>query len=690
MRTPQQPPSHRRPTRLERFHFGAAYYPEHWPESHWARHADLMAEASVSLARMAEFAWDRMEPSLGELRFDWLEAAIEGLAERGIATMLCTPTAAPPRWITASDPRMLRVDEDGKPMLHGSRQHASSCHEGFRVHSRRITEAMAQRFADNPAVVGWQTDNEFHCHFSEDHSEAAQSAFRAWCRDRYDGDIDRLNEDWGAAFWAQTYGDFDELLTPRDARPTHLNPTHRLRYCEFLSDATAAFQAEQVAILRQANPDWWVTHNGTFDHLDYRGAVGEPLDFFSDDVYPMFAGPEPADRAAWQAYRCDAVRAWSGNFFVPEHQCGAGAQPPYMLDSPTPAEFRQMALRTVAHGADGLLMFRWRSCPFGAEQYWQGVLDHDGRPRARYAAFKALGSEFANLGPKLTGTTVQLDAAVAGSDMQVTDGFAACGMAFPSPNDHAKTLHRSLWEDGYAVGVVHPSDNLDGVALYVMPSWPMFDPAWVAPLEAWVRAGGVLVVTAMTATRHMNNQVITATPPGVLAELCGVRVGEFAKRELPEDRPSFAIGSATATAEAWFEALEPETEAGTETLATWTGGQWAGAGQAAVTVRNLGAGKVLYVGTLPGADVWSAIKPWCLEAAGLRPTLPEAPRGIEAVIRADASEQRRVLFVFNHTDTEASIQLPKGATRVDDGSKPEESITLGAGGSAIFTLPPIV
>lgn len=36
--------SHKRPTPLHRFYFGAAYYPDHWPESWWADDADLPPE----------------------------------------------------------------------------------------------------------------------------------------------------------------------------------------------------------------------------------------------------------------------------------------------------------------------------------------------------------------------------------------------------------------------------------------------------------------------------------------------------------------------------------------------------------------------------------------------------------------------------------------------------------------------
>ena len=60
----------------QKIYFGAAYYPEHWPEEHWPEDIRLMQEAGMTVSRLAEFAWSTMEPAEGEFDFDWLEKAI--------------------------------------------------------------------------------------------------------------------------------------------------------------------------------------------------------------------------------------------------------------------------------------------------------------------------------------------------------------------------------------------------------------------------------------------------------------------------------------------------------------------------------------------------------------------------------------------------------------------------------------
>ena len=131
-----------------RLHLGAAYYPEHWPEERWAEEIRLMKEAHLSVARMAEFAWSSLEPSAGDFQMDWLERAIALLAENGIVSVLGTPTAAPPAWLTHANPDILAVDEYGRRAQHGNRCHYCVTSPDYHAASRSIVRAMAQRFAD--------------------------------------------------------------------------------------------------------------------------------------------------------------------------------------------------------------------------------------------------------------------------------------------------------------------------------------------------------------------------------------------------------------------------------------------------------------------------------------------------------------------------------------------------------------
>ena len=41
-------------------------------------------------------------------------------------------------------------------------------------------------------------------------------------------------------------------------------------------------------------------------------------------------------------------------------------------------------MQSIAHGADAIVYFHWRSCAMGTEQYWHGLLPHSGIPKRNY------------------------------------------------------------------------------------------------------------------------------------------------------------------------------------------------------------------------------------------------------------------------------------------------------------------
>jgi len=668
--------SHRQPTTLTEFLYGSPYYPEHWDQATRAGDPELLRAAGWNVVRMAEFAWDLMEPEEGRFDFALFDDTIERMAAHGIRTIMCTPTAAPSRWLTVRHPEVLRVDERGRPLSHGSRQHASHLSSVFRAHSRRITRAMADHYAGNPHVIGWQTDNEMHCHFSEDHSPAAQAFFVEFLRRRFGGEIGELNRAWGTAFWAQTYAAFEDVPTPKPDCPTYLNPAHVLDYRRCLAHGAACFQRDQVEILRAANARWWVTHNGCFRLIDYSGEFGADLDFLGYDSYPSFEH-NPETRRFGQAFNMDYARAFSGNMLILEQQSGPGGQGDYFLDNPEPGEMRRLAYVNIARGADGILFFRERSCRFGAEEYWCGVLDHDNVPRRRYREAAQFGAELARVGPAVLGTSVEVSVGVAGADFASQWGHQPITLGLPSPRNVAETIHGHFYALGHAVGCVHPGDSLAGLSVYFVPHFAVFDPAWISGWTRWVEAGGVLVIGARTGSKDLNNNVVAETFPGALRPLVGATVEEYGRQNRPDKRPlTMGFAQGEVRTEWWYEALRPDAD--TDVVARWQGRHLTG--EAAVTSRRIGRGAVLYVGTYFTAEVVAAIEP-VLNQMGALPELAVPMPGVETVVRSGAG--KRLRFFINHNGTPSRVVLPSDGHELISDVPVAGEINLAAGEVAV-------
>ena len=657
------------------FLFGVAYYPEHDLPEHLSQDDDRLRAAKVNVVRMGEFAWDRIEPQEGRFDFALFDEHIDRLGTAGIKTILCTPTATPPAWLTRGYPEVLQVDANGRTMEHGSRQHASLASLRFREFSRRVTRALAEHYATNPHVIGWQTDNEIYCHFSEDYSAAAQAAFREFLLEKY-GNIAALNEAWGTSFWAQTYGSFAEVNPPFQLRPAQENPGQRLDFLLFTSRKAVVFQRDQVEILRAANPGWWITHNGVFRNLDYREFAGD-LDFMAVDVYPMLAfmdAPEERSPAAFPARLLARTRSICGRFIVTELQSGPGGQGDWMSATPEPGQMRLFAWQAVAHGADGVLHFRWRTCRFGAEEYWEGVLDHDNVPRRRFDELCREGAEFAAWGNEIAGTAVTPDVGVLFDQGLMEFGHRPITHGLPSPWDVADAIFAAGWQTGYNVGYVHPLDCLDSCRLLFLCSNAIVTAEVVAALTGWVRRGGTLVVLARSGTKDALGRVHPDTPPGLLAELAGCSVEEHSKINTPALTGSasltFRWGELTCAEHLWREVLKP---AGGSVVATWQEGRFAGT--PAVIEHRTGAGRCFYVGTYASTPLAAAWLPELARAAKVEPLIRDLPAGVEVARRTGSGQA--FTFVLNHTAEPAVVgNVPAGTDILTGAKVAQGTVTL--------------
>ncbi len=368
---------------------GTCYYPEHWSPSLWKEDARRMVEAGLSLVRIGEFAWSRLEPTPRQYQFDWMDETIEILGQAGLKVVLGTPTATPPRWMIDRYPDMLALDLEGRVRKFGSRRHYCFSHEGYKSECAIIVEKLAKHYGSNPYVAAWQTDNEYGCHDTTiSYSAASRDSFQKWLLDRY-GDIDALNVAWGNVFWSMEYSEFGQIDLP-NLTVTEANPAHQLAFRRFSSDQVVAFNRLQVDILRR-HTQAPLTHNymgriTDFDHYK----LGGDLDIASWDSYPLgFLEDRVGAKAAhqkqfarqgdpdFQAFHHDLYRAvGKGRWWVMEQQPGPVNWAPFNPD-PLPGMLLLWTWEAFAHGAEVVCYFRWRQTPMAQEQMHAGLLRPD-------------------------------------------------------------------------------------------------------------------------------------------------------------------------------------------------------------------------------------------------------------------------------------------------------------------------
>lgn len=461
---------------------GVCYYPEHWPRERWQLDAALMQQLGLSVIRVGEFAWSRLESANGELHLDWLEEAIEILHAHELSVVLGTPTATPPRWMLDKHPDMLAVDAQGRVRDFGSRRHYCFSHEGYLNECKRIVKVLAERFGHHPAVIAWQTDNEYGCHdTSISYSSHALTAFRQWCQTHYET-IDLLNERWGNVFWSMEYDSFEQIGLPVGT-VTESNPAHQLAYWRFSSDQIKRFNKAQANILRQHSPGRDILHNFMGNYFDFdHHSVCEDLDVATWDNYPLGFLTRDTDIASedlpylrtghpdGSAFHHDLYRGCcNGRWWVMEQQPGPVNWAPYN-PSPLPGMVRLWGWEAFAHGAEVMSYFRWRQAPFAQEQTHTGLLLPDAQTDVAATEIEQLNQELLQL-PESADRQVQSPVAIVfsypGIAMQFIQQMGGRGFNAMS---FCQQLHSACRQWGVNVDIVAPTADLSRYKLVLLSS----------------------------------------------------------------------------------------------------------------------------------------------------------------------------------------------------------------------------
>lgn len=653
------------------FPIGVAYYPEHWPAERRAIDLRLMREAGFNTVRVAEFDWINMEPSEGEYTFASWDAVLADLQEAGLRVILCTPTGSMPAWVARQYPEVLAVKKNGQRIRWGVRKNYCLSAPKYRELSRGITKAMAEHFQGHPAIIGWQTDNEFQEPFC--YCDHCRESFREWLRAKYTT-IKAVNEAWGTHFWGHRVQCWEEVEIPDYWLS---NPGAMLDWKRHYSWLNRSFQKEQIDLLRPAFPDCFITHNfmGLFTQIDYH-AFAEDLDVISWDNYPVWNSQTTRYGASLVA---DLTRGHKArNFWILEQTAGPPGGPIFMRN-PWPGEIRSVAYQQLAHGCDGMTWFRWRTCTVGAEQYWHGLLGHDGLPLRRYQEAATTAREFHQLAPLLKDTTVRAEVAL------IFDYESLWATEFQASFEHndyraaIETYHRALFDAGINLDVIPPSRDFSSYRLLVVSRQYLLDEALVDRLETFVRNGGILLMDARSGVKDTCNRCHELTLPGLARKLLGIRIeeyGSFGKKDMrvPLDFLERGEGHAPpeeATAIHYADWLTPETAIPIARYNHPFLGEFA-----ALTRNTFGQGFAWYLGTvIEETSFHDTLIQWLLQDAGITAPIP-VPRGVEVCSRSTADGSRTLTFLLNHTAEAQAVLLPRPFYDAFSRERRDGSITI--------------
>lgn len=582
---------------------GIYYYPEHWNSSEWERDIKNISEMGFQFIHIAEFAWIEMEPEEGKYDFKWLDKVVDLAAKYKLKVIIGTPTAITPVWMGIKYPEIYVMDANYQRAEHGTRANSSLSNPVFRDFSIKIIQELGKRYGKNPAVCGWQLDNEPEA--KADYSPSAQTAFRLWLQKKY-GSIANFNTAWGTAFWSQTYSSFDQVKIPNGQLVGWwgTNPHALLDFKRFTSDVQTEFLNLQADILRPLILDnQYITTNYTAWNPAVDTRRADKLDFSSFTAYPNGGSANIGNKGFRLgdpnviSFANDFYRPFKGITGVMELQPGSvnwGQINPLL----EPGTIRMWLYHNFGSGAAFACSYRYRQINYSSEQYHSAITTHDGvtlsqggkeyqqlinemkllrkayNPKAKMpekllARRTALLWNYANLWSlERQKQTTQWD----------TKRF------FEKYLETAKSL-------GAPTDIVYENDNLTSYNLVIVPAFELVDANLIQKWTNYVKQGGNLVLTVRTGVKDRNGHIFSSAWGKTIYPLIDAKIENF--DHLPFNEEGKISGyDKTYSWNNWADLIEVNQKK--NILATYADQFYAG--KAAVVTNKLGKGTVTYIG----------------------------------------------------------------------------------------------
>lgn len=525
---------------------GAYYYPEHWPETDWEPNLKKMAELGFKFTHIAEFAWDRIEPTEGNYNFEWIDKVLAIADKNGLKVMLCTPTACPPTWMVRKYPETVVALPDGRRRDQGGRRQGNHHNTMFLDFSKKVIEAMAKKYGKDPRVIGWQIDNEPHIEGHYDYSADATRLFREWLKNKYSS-VTQLNTAWGAAFWAQTYQNFEQVNLPIK-ETGGVNHHHLVDFQLFTAQKMADFLNFQAELLRthcannqfittnyaylkflpEINP--FLTRKGKMDFATYTMYLTNTwLEYGSGGLnYRLGSGLE-------LSYLAEFVKSHSGISGIMELQPGQINWGAYNA-MPLPGAVRMWLFHNYGLGSQFVNTYRFRQPVFGGEMFHKGIMETDGKTVSPGGEeYVKVIQELKNL-EKYRKPNAPLPASIQAKNTAIL-------WKHENLLDFMEQPHTNRYNHFHALYTWYQAAKASGAPVTFLTEDDAFDvkkyPIMIAPayqygsktllkrFEKYVNEGGHLVLTARSFTKDSLGHLWKGLPAAPLSSLTGSTIKFF-------------------------------------------------------------------------------------------------------------------------------------------------------------------
>jgi beta-galactosidase len=541
----------------------------------------LMKQAGFTLVRMGDLSWDSFEPSENHFEFAWFDDILRQMNAAGIKVILDIGGLPAPIWLHHTYPSVNLVDQHGDTLLPAERYMVDISDPIYREHIRHFADELTKHYAHNPALAAIGYDNEIGNGFMS-YSPGDRERFIAWLKTKY-VTIEALNQAWATQRWSRRLNSFDEVELPYGDGPGP--PERFLDLHRFWSDVTIADLEDLEKIREKNTPDlpavsnlWDTAGRKGFDYLS---SYKKYVTYGAEGFYP--GDPLSASLGVLLTKGDLDTPTWFNEFVT-----GGGGD----YGGPK-GIIRMWAYVGLIDYGQTFLAWTFHTHRGGEEQALFGLLDHDGTPSWKYTEFKQIATEFTKLQRLGFPRYHKPDVAIAYS----FDSLIASHPTYPSNTarqyfttnyqQQVQSAFEPFFHDNIDVATINIGHDKLDYRLVVVPADYVMDQSSADALRAYVRGGGTVVMTAMSAKVDEHSQWFDTPLPGRLSDVFGLRTAEFYR---PETLPAMSFnGQSVQASIPFYEVLEPHAA---QTLASFTNTPEK---SPAITANTYGKGRAIYI-----------------------------------------------------------------------------------------------
>ncbi len=383
--------------------------------------------------------------------------------------------------------------------------------------------------------------------------------------------------------------------------------------------------------------------------MDYFELARE-MDFTSIDAYPTWRGDDESDVATAKRYslQYDLTRGLLHKPFLLK-ECTPSLVNWHSVNKLKRSGQHMLAsMQVVAHGSDSVQYFQFRKSRGSSEKFHGAVVDHVGTQNTRvFGEISEVGARLAGL-DEIVGTYPDVKTAILydWSNRWMLDDAQGFRKNDKKLMPTVERFYESLWDRGINTEIICCDDDLENYKIIVAPMLYAVSEETGRKLESFVKNGGILLCTYMTAMVNENDLCYLGGFPGAgLQKVFGIWNEEI-DTLYPEERNTVRTPDGERVeAKDYCELIHAE---GAEVLAQYDSDFYKG--RPAATVNRYGQGLAYYVAFRDTGAFTDKSVERALADAGVTSDFDGVlPAGVTAHFRTDGAKTYVFLQNFNVT-----------------------------------------